>query len=557
MSYRPHAFRASALASAILLPALLAACGGGDGANNNVQTVPVIPPPVATTSLVVKGTAATGAAMAGASVKVSCAKGASVTSTASTVGAFSATITDGALPCVLTATSADGKTELHSIAAGTSSGNANATANITPLSELLIAHLAGKDPKDFITGFSAGTAINAADVISAQAALLATLRAAGLDTTAVADIIAGTLTAGTGAGYDGVLDKLGAMLAAASVSLPDLTAAVSGSAKIGIDTNRAAVGTVLARAATDCPSLKAGPLRLIDLTGGTSQLMTVDPAKLTVSNSAITYTLSKVAACDYAVTNLSNTRVLVSKSGVAMFVLGTGKTGFVGVAFPEQKLDVAALAGTYNTFTYSNVAAGGFGDTVFGVDGKNGLAHNCTTISDCATDATPKGGLVANTSGGFDYANDPRGAQARVFAYRNAAGKPLMVALNSDKSVTILTKQEALVLPTLNRIADYWQFNVNSQGVFAISTDSNTVTSADATTNKVTRIFGSDSHIDTITFNSPFTGMRYRNGADCIAAPGKFISCNSSVQLPFGGLQLSISAEPTKAVFMTVVVEKP
>ena len=558
MKNRIHAGRATALASAILLPALLTACGGGDGANKNVQTVPVIPPPATTTSLIVKGTAATGAAMAGASVKVSCAKGGSTTTTASTAGVFTATLTDAALPCVLTATSADGKTELHSVAAGTSSGNANATAHVTPLSELLIAHLAGNDPKAFVGGFGSGTAINPLDVNAAQGALLATLRNAGLDTTAVGDILSGALTAGTSAGYDGVLDKLGAMLAAANVTLADLTAAVSGTAKIGIDTNRAAVGTALARASADCPSLKAGPLRFIDLTAGTSQLMTVDPAKLTVSNAAGSYTLVKNGVCDFSVPTLQNARVLISKSGVAVFMLPNAATqGWVGMAFPEQKLDVAALAGAYNTVTFSQVAAGGFGDTVFAVDGKNGLSHNCTTLKDCAPDASVKGGLVANNTGGFDYANDPSNRKLRVFAYRTPAGKPMMVALDDKHLVTLLTKQEPLELPALNRIAEYWQFNVNPYGVFQVTTDQNTVTAADASTGKVTRSFKGDGHLDTITYNTPFPGMRHRDGADCVTSNGKPYPCNSAVHQPFGGFQLSVSAEPTKAVFLTVVVDKP
>ncbi|WP_067060805.1 hypothetical protein [Roseateles chitosanitabidus] len=557
MPSRLHAPRAASLCAAVLAPALLIACGGGgDTVNKNVQVVPVIPPPPTTSSLVIKGTAATGAPMANAAIKLSCAKG-SATATATTAGAFTATITDGALPCVLTATSADGKTELHSLAAGTSNGNANVTINVTPLSELLIAHLSGGDPKAFVAGFGSGTAIATSDVAAAQIALLAALRAAGLDITTVSDIVGGAITAGSGVGYDSVLDKLGAMLTDAGVSLADLSAAVSGTARIGIDTNHAAVGTVLARAATDCPALKGGPLRLIDLTSGTAQLMTLDPAKLTVSNGTASYTLVKNAACDYSVPSLMNARVLVARSGIAVFFVGSGKTGWVGVAFPEQRLDLSALAATYNTVSYSNVAAGGFGDTVFATDGRNGLSHNCTTLKDCVADTQAKGQLVPNAGGGFDYANDPRGSQARVFAYRTLSGKPMMIALRNDHTVTVMTKQEPLALPALNRVAAYWQFNANQYGVFPAVVDTNTVTSVDPAASTVTRLFSSDLHTDAVVYNTPFPGMRHRDGASCAPVKGGYVSCNSAVHLPFGGMQLSVSAEPSKVIFMTVVVDKP
>ncbi|MBO9685953.1 MAG: hypothetical protein J7598_05020 [Mitsuaria chitosanitabida] len=538
--------QAAALATTLILPALLVACGGGSDSTT--------PAPVTPTSLVINGTAATGAAMASAVVKLTCAKG-TATVTASAAGVFSATITDGALPCVLTATSADGKTELHSLAAGT--GNAATTVNVTPLSELLIARLSGGDAKAFVSGFGASTAISAADVTAAQTALLASLKAAGLDTGSVTDIVGGALTAGSSAGYDGVLDKLGVLLTSAGITLTDLSTAVSTTTKTGSDTSNATIGTLLAPAASDCPGFKSGALRVIDLTGGESTVMTVDATKLTVNDGTTTYPLTRNAACDYTVGNANAARVLVSRAGVAVFMSGSGKTGWVGVAFPEQRLDLSALAATYNTVSYSNVAAGGFGDTVFATDGRNGLSHNCTTLKDCVADTQAKGQLVPNAGGGFDYANDPRGSQARVFAYRTLSGKPMMIALRNDHTVTVMTKQEPLALPALNRVAAYWQFNANQYGVFPAVVDTNTVTSVDPAASTVTRLFSSDLHTDAVVYNTPFPGMRHRDGASCAPVKGGYVSCNSAVHLPFGGMQLSVSAEPSKVIFMTVVVDKP
>lgn len=537
----------AALASAALLPALLVACGGGGG-----DASPPTPDP-AQQSLVVTGTAATGAALASASVKLACAAG-TATVTASASGTFSATIVNGALPCVLTATSSDGKTELHSVAAGT--GFAPTTANITPLTELLIARLAGGDPKTFVSGFGANTAISASDVAAAQTALLQSLTSAGLNTSAVTDVVSGSLTAGSGAGYDGVLDKLGTLLKGANVALSDLTGAVASSSKAGSETTGAVLGTVLAAAPGDCPGFKTGTLRVLDLTSAKYSLMKVDTTAMTVSGTDGTFALTKNAACDYKIGDSAGTRALVARSGIVIFSSGTGLNGLVGVAFPEQKLEVAALAGTYDFVNYAVSGYAGFGDTVFAADGKNGLSHNCNGYGACVEDAQTKGRLVANANGGFDYADDPQGDHARVFAFRNASGRNFLVAQNDDGSVTMMAARDKLALPDVGRVAGYWQFSVNNTGLSAIVADANTITAADPVTGLVSRSFTNDNHTDKITYNAPYDGMRYRAPNACLSSGGGAYACNTVVQLPYGGVQVAVSADPAKN-FVTVTVDKP
>jgi hypothetical protein len=537
----------AALASAALLPVLLAACGGGGGDSSSPAPNP------APQSLVVTGTAATGAALASASVKLTCATG-TATVTASATGTFSATIANGALPCVLTATSSDGKTELHSVAAGT--GSAATTANITPLTELLIARLAGGDPKTFVSGFAANTAISASDVAAAQTALLQSLTNAGLNTSAVTDIVSGSLTAGSGAGYDGVLDKLGTLLKGANAALSDLAGAVASSNKSGSDTTGSVLGTVLAAAPGDCPGFKTGTLRVLDLTGAKYSLMKVDTTAMTVTGTDGTFPLTKNAACDYKIGNPASTRALVSRSGIVIFTSGIGTGGQVGVAFPEQKLEVAALAGNYDFVNYDVTGYAGFGDTVFTADGKNGLSHNCNGYGACADDAQTKGRLVANANGGFDYADDPQGDHARVFAFRNASGRNFLVAQHDDGAVTVLAAKDKLALPAVSRVAGYWQLSVNSAGLSTTVADANTITAADPVTGLVSRSFANDSHTDKLTYNAPYDGMRYRAANACLSSTGGAYACNAVVQLPYGGVQVAVSADPTKN-FVTVTVDKP
>ncbi|MFP3564955.1 carboxypeptidase regulatory-like domain-containing protein [Paraburkholderia sp. SIMBA_030] len=104
--------------SIVLATSALVACGGsGDS-------------PGATVS----GTAAVGAAMANASIVLTCKNGTG-SATANSNGAYSATFHfDG--PCAITASS--GATTLHAFAAGAG------TYNVSPLTELLLSYLAGQ-----------------------------------------------------------------------------------------------------------------------------------------------------------------------------------------------------------------------------------------------------------------------------------------------------------------------------------------------------------------------------------------------------------------------------
>ncbi|WP_420995062.1 hypothetical protein ACKI2N_007720 [Cupriavidus sp. 30B13] len=536
---------------AVLIPTAMVACGGGSDSS------PAAGAAAAPAAMKVSGTAATGAAMANASVSVTCAAG-SGTATTGANGTYTATVSGGALPCVLSVTSSDGKTVLHSVLPG--SGHTDATANITPLSELLIAQLSGIDPQSFAAGFSAATTISAAELAAAQAALLQMLTAAGVDTSGVGDIVGGGLTAGSGTGYDGVLDKLQATLAGAGATLADLASAVSTSSKTGSTAGAAVIGTVLARSAPDCPGLKTGTLRYVAFLNGQNGTMQVDAdaLKLTVGGNA--YQLAKNASCDYLANDAAGTRILVARSGAAVVLQGTGLTGVAGIAIPEQKLDVAALGGSYNRVSYGatfDADEGDFGDTEFAADGQNGLAKNCPQgYGTCATDTESKGKLAANPSGGFDYVENGTTLH-RVFAFRDGSGKTLMLAqAATGGTVAALVSKAKLALPALSRVASFWQFTLNNAGLSAVSEDANTVTAADSATGVVTRSFPSDGHFDTLTYNTPFDGTRYRATNACTTSAGAASTCNGVVQLPFGGLVLTASSVPGKH-FLSVSLDKP
>ncbi|MFM0305410.1 carboxypeptidase regulatory-like domain-containing protein [Paraburkholderia sediminicola] len=113
--------RALQFGSMALATSALVACGGGTSSGGS---------PVGTVS----GTAAVGAALANASITLTCKNG-SGSATATSNGAYSATFAfDG--PCAITATG--GAITIHSFAAGAG------TFNVTPLTELLLEYIAGQ-----------------------------------------------------------------------------------------------------------------------------------------------------------------------------------------------------------------------------------------------------------------------------------------------------------------------------------------------------------------------------------------------------------------------------
>lgn len=124
-----------AIASATFATAALVACGGGGGGTN------ATPAPTSTT---VSGVAATGLAMAGASITIMDANGNSAIKTADGNGAYSFDVTSLTAPFVITATVQVGDTllSLTSMVADKPAAGSTGTANVTPLTHAMAALLA-------------------------------------------------------------------------------------------------------------------------------------------------------------------------------------------------------------------------------------------------------------------------------------------------------------------------------------------------------------------------------------------------------------------------------
>jgi hypothetical protein len=195
----------SSLCTSLLL-ALLSACGGGTVSVSSSST----------TASTLSGLAATGAALRGALVSAHCVKGPALSGTThTTTGAFELVLTaDHQAPCILQVTGGAPSVTLHSFA------EAAGTVNITPATDLIVAHALQADPASAFAAFTATHSDTIAGRITAATTYVqAQLKAiTGSDYTA--DPRTGTLVVGDA--NDTVLDLLGAAVTKANKSFTDL-----------------------------------------------------------------------------------------------------------------------------------------------------------------------------------------------------------------------------------------------------------------------------------------------------------------------------------------------
>ncbi len=197
LPHAPRRWRARLAAAASAL--LLAACGGYDEPAP-ATTPPTGAPQAATAQL--SGTAATGAAIANATVTAVNAGGQTATATTNAAGAFTLSIGEGA-PYVLKVSDGSGKVWY-------SYAQAAGTAHLTPLTTLALAQAWGGKPlADLYNGWAttrltASQVLEAARVVNAHFA--AQMQARGVDPATV-NVFTAAFSA-NGQGLDGVLDAI-------------------------------------------------------------------------------------------------------------------------------------------------------------------------------------------------------------------------------------------------------------------------------------------------------------------------------------------------------------
>ena len=208
---------AGALLATLLL---LAGCGGGSSST-----------PAAPTNLVLNGTAAKGLALTGATVAVKCASGTGTATTAMD-GSYSVSITSGSLPCAIEVTGSGGSPVYHSAVAGTGAGPF--TVNASPLTELVMAQVAGSagtTTAALFSGFATKSSAVTTTSLAAGVSYLQTALKGIVDLTGV-NPLSDTLVAANGSTAGNALDTkistLTTQIAAAQTTLSAVVAAVVG-----------------------------------------------------------------------------------------------------------------------------------------------------------------------------------------------------------------------------------------------------------------------------------------------------------------------------------------
>lgn len=173
-----HALKTTSgiLAAAALLT--LSACGGGDGDGRGPDGD--LPSPSAS---LFSGTAATGLPLIG-TVTVKDSQGASKTVSLSENGSYEIDVSDMTGPFMFRAEGTAGgqKTVIHSVA--TAADEKNQTINITPLTDLIVANMAGDLASDYFDNGDFGALTETeldAEIASLKAKLLPVLLAMGVD----------------------------------------------------------------------------------------------------------------------------------------------------------------------------------------------------------------------------------------------------------------------------------------------------------------------------------------------------------------------------------------
>ena len=572
------------LALSFAVASLLSACGGGGSGDAS----PPPPPPPASGSITLTGVVARGAALASASVAVTCATGTG-TGTTSATGAYSVPIAVGALPCVLRATSSDGALRLHSVAPASTANSV--TANVTPLTELLVARLSGVEPAAFFT--SANTSIltttaTASAVTAAQDSVASTLLAGGVNTSTAGNFISGPLVA-TAPGvtqndYDRVLDALNARLITAGTTLATLTTTIaSGSPTASASPSNPGTADVaslpaellLKAKASNCASLASTGYRLIKVAPSPGSTVTAvetvdfDAASLTLrvtGTTTVVDTFTPTGNCRYS--NAAGADIVVSPAGVlvARAILGASDTTVAAsargtrrmiIGLPVQNIAAAELAGSWNAMGWERNGAGVFeevGASLTVASSGAITSARCgsllTAIGACVADTSPLPVFSANSAGGLNLTStDPTDPWVeRAFAYRAGNGEVMAVVLSPGGSPFILTKERTLTLPAVGAVSSNWNVGVDTAGVASSALNSRTHTVASVSGSTLVRNTSSDASTVTVPqslqYNQARNGYIFRPGATATASDGSSRAVFEGFFLPLRGFGLAPFYQP-------------
>jgi hypothetical protein len=555
-------------------------CGGGSSSaipNTNASDV--------TTTF--SGVAATGAALAGATVNITCASGSGAATTTSS-GSYSVDIKNISLPCALKAASSDGITVLYSVTSATATSTNTQVANITPLTQLLVASLAGIEPATFFNNFSASTASGVTDsaISTAQTAVLTVLSNAGIDVSGLStnSLVSGSLVPGSTANpYDVTLEALSTKLTSTGTTLATLTTTVANSTSTttGVPTSPTTTtpnvaslpaALLLKTADSNCSALRSGDYWVINPIHGSTITNQYRSGSYSASSKTATSLVgdstvfSDAGTCHYlAGDGVSD--IVVSQAGVVVArYKDAGNVFRLAFAIPKQTIAVSELAGTWNALAFqttstrtsyvgkmwtATVGSAGVVSDAIGCDGTS------TTAACSAVGANELPTFSSNSDGGFNsrsaaWPNDP----SRSFAYRAGNGDLMLVMVDGDGSVSTWTKKRTLSLPAVNTIQPPgWSLRTLSTliaNALSVDTTTTTITAVDTTLQSYTRTIslpnGTADYSETILLNTPLAGFNFRAAGSITSTfDSRPVNIRERTSLGLRGMGVSVQSVPVQS----------
>jgi hypothetical protein len=519
--------------------ALVAACGGGGGGGGGGGT--------AVNSITLQGVAATGAAISGGTVDVKCKNGTG-TATTNADGTYTVTVADGAQPCILRAVDPVTKVELFSIVE-----SGGTTANITPVTSLVVANTLGDSPSTSFTTFNSTVhdKITAANISSAVTRVQAATAAIGTDADMTGvDIMKGSLTAATdsaaGDANDKKIDALMAALTAADKKISDLTDQL----KTATTSNAAAssLSTVVGDSKyslANCPYARSGDVWAINFAGAAPVSYNADFNNMVLkklsnnTTSAINFKRdgsNNAIPCAFTATiGGVATEFRISEGGIGAW---TQATDF-GIVVPAQKtklLTDASMTGTFPTLAFIREKTLGYRAALpirFEVDSNGDMkSYSCdmtktkpdclTTVDTSSSDPTS---CVPQSNGTF-ACTSTAGLSATGILYVTGSQATMFMSITNMSVGTyrfgglmIMSKAAKMSLPKVGATTaadSAWYTGVNTGGNIVVSggTSGSTVESVDTANNKYTTSSAGTTTTYTRYIDTPANGLLFSKSTD-------------------------------------------
>jgi hypothetical protein len=329
--------------------------------------------------------------------------------------------------------------------------------------------------------------------------------------------------------------------------------------------NKASDVVIKPIAINNCPAARNVPYRLVGINGtyGLSATPNFGDDSNTGSISITwsdnfteisTVSFNAVSACKFTTSIQSTGAFAPSGVFITQYPKSSTSSGGIIIGFPEQKIALSELAGTWNSVEYSREGSStgpwqNF-QTLMTIDANGNVISNkkCSGSSadtnSCieqitVTSTAPK--LTANTNGGFDITKTDAN---RAFAFRTSAGA-LMLTISypstSGGGLVIATKQATLTNHAKGYTTAGYSAYVNYANTVPSSFSSYvmSITDSSPTSNTWTRSLVNDiadNYSVTDMLNLPRTGLRSRPSVTYTRTGSSSPSTSvASVQLPITG----------------------